>query len=533
MTQPMAAGTELPSGTLLDNRYMIERLLGQGGFGRTYLAFNAQRFNEPCVVKEFAPSGTGEHSLEKSRNLFKREAKILHQLEHPQIPKFLACFERQGRLFLVQEYVNGKTYSALLQEHQQQGRSFAEGEVIQWLRSLLPILEYIHERGIIHRDISPDNVMLPQGSDLPVLIDFGVGKQTIVLHHSNSDGTSGSDQTSFVGKMTVVGKVGYAPPEQISLGQCSPSCDIYALGVTAVVLLTGREPTLLMDQNSLEWRWRSYIRTSNAFAQVLDKMIANRPRDRYQTAKEVIAALELLNQPQATTPSSASEASFVVHFNTLFSLMNRSNVLVAVAAASTLWLAVMIALGAGLGTWCTRRGISICGSSKEPTTEVKSYKINDPYPIEVSYSDALWKLNIGDDYPPNALTGTRELIQLVAKNQDSFSYKTNIMFKIEQVDRANQLLGDYFETQTFIIKQLGTFKIESQGQIKLNEENAYEIVYSGYDGEHHLKRRRIIAASKRDSNVPYFHLITYTTAIENYDQHLEAFDDLLQSVVLK
>ena len=529
MTQPMAAGTELPSGTLLDNRYMIEKLLGQGGFGRTYLAFDEQRFNEPCVVKEFAPSGIGKHSLKKTCNLFKREAKILHELEHPQIPKFLAYFEMHGRLFLVQEYVNGKTYSALLQERQQQGRPFADGEVIQWLRSLLPILEYIHERGIIHRDISPDNVMLPQDSDLPVLIDFGVGKQAIVLHHSNPDDTSNSDQTSFVGKMSAVGKVGYSPPEQISLGQCSPSCDIYALGVTAAVLLTGREPTLLMDQNSLEWQWRSYIRTSNAFAQVLDKMIAGSPRDRYQTAKEVIAALELLNQPQATIPSSASETSFSVYFNRLFSSMSRSTVLVAVAAVSTL----MISLGAGLETWCTRRGIPICGSSKELATELKSYKIDDPYPIEIGYSDALWKLNIGDDYPPNALTGTRELIQLVAKNQDSFSYKTNIMFRIEQVDQANQLLGDYFETQTFIIKQLGTFKIESQGQIKLNEENAYEIVYSGYDGENILKRRRIIAASKRDFDVPHFYTITYTAAIENYDQHLEAFDDLLQFIVLK
>jgi serine/threonine-protein kinase len=311
---------EIPFGTIIDNRYLIQKVLGQGGLGRTYLAFDTHRFNEPCVLKEFAPLGSGQYDLEKSRDLFKREAKILHQICHPQIPKFLACFEGKGRLFLVQEYVKGKTYSALLQQRQQQGKPFSELEVIVWLMNLLPILKYIHDRGIIHRDISPDNIMQPDGEELPVLIDFGVGKLTNAAYRGENTGIKQANH-SYVGKMSFVGKIGYAPREQITMGICSPSSDIYSLGVTAIVLLTGREPTMLLDQYSLEWEWRKYVQVSNNVGAILDKMIEDRPRHRYQLAPEVLLDLQQLNINQETisnfqifapaTPKSAAKAEDV------------------------------------------------------------------------------------------------------------------------------------------------------------------------------------------------------------------------------
>ncbi|MBW4611658.1 MAG: serine/threonine protein kinase [Hassallia sp. WJT32-NPBG1] len=308
MSQSPLTKPEISSGTLIDNRYTIQKLLGQGGLGRTYLAFDTRRFNEPCVLKEFAPIGTGESGLEKCRDLFKKEAKILHKLQHPQIPKFLACFEGDGRLFLVQEYVDGQTYSELLQKLQKQGRNFSQNEVRNWLKNLLLILEYIHQHNIIHRDISPDNVMLPDNKNLPVLIDFGVGKQIA----GEVNNTINSDRATFVGKMSLVGKVGYAPREQISLGLCSPSSDLYALGVTAVVLLTGRDPSLLMDQYSLEWKWRLYSYVSDAFAQVLDKMLADTPKKRYQTAKEVLTDLQCLEPEELQgTMNNVPSAVFV------------------------------------------------------------------------------------------------------------------------------------------------------------------------------------------------------------------------------
>ncbi len=293
---------QIPFGTIINNRYLIQKVLGQGGLGRTYLAFDTHRFNEPCVLKEFAPLGSGQYDLEKSRDLFKREAKILHQITHPQIPKFLACFEGHGRLFLVQEFVNGKTYSALLQERQRNQMVFSEIEIVKWLLNLLPILEYIHDLGIIHRDISPDNIMQPNGQDLPVLIDFGVGKLTDTTPPEYAQ--QASPNHSYVGKMSFVGKIGYAPREQISMGRCSPSSDIYALGVTALVMLTGKEPTALLDQYSLEWQWRKFVEISPQLASIINQMIEERPLERYQSAQEVLQHIQY-NYPVAQYPSLA------------------------------------------------------------------------------------------------------------------------------------------------------------------------------------------------------------------------------------
>lgn len=293
----------IPNGTLIDNRYLIQRVLGQGGLGRTYLAFDTRRFNEACVLKEFAPSGTGKHSLQKSRALFKREAEILYHVQHPQIPDFLACFEADGRLFLVQEYVNGQTYSDLLKARRHQNSVFSEQAVVDWLNNLLPVLAYIHQCGIIHRDISPDNIMLPANNHLPVLIDFGVGKQIVEPSQLVDGDEAEGGEVSYVGKMSLVGKVGYAPHEQIRLGVCSPSSDLYALGVTAVVLLTCKDPSALMNQYSLKWEWRNRAEVSTAFGEIIDKMLADTPIGRYQTAQEVSDDLACLMEGRQTSAS--------------------------------------------------------------------------------------------------------------------------------------------------------------------------------------------------------------------------------------
>lgn len=275
---------EIPHGTVIGKRYQVQRILGQGGFGRTYLVWDAFRFNEPCVLKEFVPRGTDGYVLRKSRELFYREANILRKIDHPQIPRLLACFEEDDRLFLVQDYVDGKTYSTLLEERLSRGQAFSEAEVIQWLKDLLPVLDYIHRQKIVHRDISPDNIMLPQTQSKPVLIDFGVVKEIITQIHASS----GAQNPNPV---SLVGKIGYAPREQITVGECFPSSDLYALAVTAAVLLTGKRPNLLRDGYSLEWKWRSYVPVSDTLAQILDRMLADKPQDRYKSAREVLDAL--------------------------------------------------------------------------------------------------------------------------------------------------------------------------------------------------------------------------------------------------
>ncbi|HEY9704184.1 MAG TPA: serine/threonine-protein kinase, partial [Allocoleopsis sp.] len=240
------------------------------------------RFNESCVLKEYNPGQVGTYALQKSKELFQREAQVLYQIDHPQIPKFRASFEYDKRLFLVQDYVKGKTYSSMLAEKVQNQSKFSEAEVIKFMQNMLPILEHIHSKGIIHRDISPDNIILRESDNLPVLIDFGVVKQ-------------GIDQSGEISRGTTVGKIGYSPNEQLQTGQVFPNSDLYALAVTCVVLMTGRKPQDLFDQSTMVWRWHQWLPALTPwFGNLLNRMLNLRPNNRYQSATEVMQQLRSL-----------------------------------------------------------------------------------------------------------------------------------------------------------------------------------------------------------------------------------------------
>ena len=269
-------------GTLLQNRYRIVQLLGQGGFGRTYLAEDTGRFQERCAIKEFVPIQGEDGFSNKATQLFQREASVLYQISHPQIPKFQATFEEEDRLFLVQDYVDGPTYHDVLNQRRQQSRAFSETEVRQFLHQLLPVLAHIHAKGIIHRDISPDNIILRQKDQLPVLIDFGVVKE--VVTRMQMEGVSSH--------ATTVGKAGYAPSEQMQTGRAYPSSDLYALAVTAVVMLTGKEPQFLFDDANFSWQWEAEASVSPALANVLNKALSYRPGDRFQSVAQLVKALQ-------------------------------------------------------------------------------------------------------------------------------------------------------------------------------------------------------------------------------------------------
>ncbi len=284
--------TSIPTGTLLRQRYLIKQVLGQGGFGRTYLAIDQERFNELCVLKEFTVPYHDDALIDKAKILFQREASTLHQIQHAQIPRFWAAFEHEQRLFLAQDFVKGQTYRTLLQGRKQRGQTFSETEILYLLKHLLPVLSYLHNFGIIHRDISPDNIILQISNDsyeiggadtfnakLPVLIDFGSVKEA-------------ASHWPIISTITRVGKVGYAPPEQLQTGNVSPHSDIYALGASCLVLLTGREPQSLLDSQTLTWQWQPYTQMSEGLATVVQKMLALHPGDRYQSAEDVWADLQ-------------------------------------------------------------------------------------------------------------------------------------------------------------------------------------------------------------------------------------------------
>ena len=304
--------TLLNSTDILNTRYRILHQLGHGGFGHTYLAEDINRFNERCVLKEFAPQLQGSFALEKAQNLFEQEAGILYRLQHPQIPKFRELFryrhEDKGRLFLVQDYVEGQTYYTICNERARAGGGFSEAEISHLLCQLLPVLEYIHSMGVIHRDISPDNLILRSADGLPVLIDFGSIKEVENKAQSQLMKASPNPETlPLIG--AVIGKTGYAPPEQVEQGMVFAHSDLYALAATVVVLLTGKEPQKLINPNSYRWNWQAEVNLNPKLEWILMTMLSPNPSDRFGSASEVIKMLQEVSilKPAPQPPEAAIE----------------------------------------------------------------------------------------------------------------------------------------------------------------------------------------------------------------------------------
>jgi serine/threonine protein kinase, bacterial len=307
-SQLVAPGNQLTTGILLGDRYRIKAEIGQGGFGRTYLCEDINRFNELCVLKEFAPQVQGTALLTKAQELFEREAGVMYRLQHPQIPMFREMFRVNragvGQLFLVQDFVDGVNYQGLLRQNLKEGKKFTEAEITEFLKQILPVLGYIHSLGVIHRDISPDNLIRRHKDGLPVLIDFGGVKQVAVnavnaVNESNPSPAGASNNSDVP---TRLGKVGYAPNEQMQRGVVFPHSDLYALAATSLVLLTGKEPPELIDPQNFTWNWRDHIDLGPNLASVLDRMLQLRPNNRFESAEDVLKALETGTASVPVTP---------------------------------------------------------------------------------------------------------------------------------------------------------------------------------------------------------------------------------------
>ncbi len=288
----------IPPKEIIANRYRIIRMLGQGGFGRSYLVEDIHQSQQQYVLKEFAPQVEKKQDLRKARELFEREAHVLEQLKHPQIPSFHSSLQvtlANKELFvLVQDYVEGDNYLNLLEERQKRGETFSEDEVMKLLQQILPVLSYIHSQKVVHRDISPDNLIWRLTDNLPVLIDFGGVKQL--------PASKGFWFTQLGKNCTLLGKKGYAPEEQLRHGQAFPSSDLYSLAVTTLVLLTGKEPQKLYDSYQGNWRWGEEIKVNPNLEGVLKKMLAYKPSDRYQQAEQVLKDLNSPSKVNTISP---------------------------------------------------------------------------------------------------------------------------------------------------------------------------------------------------------------------------------------
>ena len=269
---------------LLGDRYRLLKLIGQGGFGRTFLAVDTAGEEEAyCVVKQLYGGDRTPGQRQKAADLFRQEAEHLIELgRHPQIPQFLAYFEMETDQYLVQEFIDGCN----LDEQLAAIGPFDQDQILTLLNDLLPVLKFIHSFQVIHRDIKPANIIRPHPAGPLALVDFGASKLVT---------PDGLKQTG-----TVIGSAGYAAPEQ-AVGKAVFASDLYSLGVACIHLLTGLHPFDLYSVSEDRWVWRSYLPHSISLKlrRILDQMLCRSLRQRYQTAEAVLADLNAGPQPLA------------------------------------------------------------------------------------------------------------------------------------------------------------------------------------------------------------------------------------------
>ncbi|HYB90664.1 MAG TPA: protein kinase [Candidatus Binataceae bacterium] len=212
----------LAPGTVLQNRYSIERLIGGGGMGMVYLARDQRLANRPCAIKEMVDHFIDQQQRIEANEYFAREADTLAELKHQAIPAITDRFDDQNRHYLVMEYVEGRN---LEEEIAARGEPLPEGLVIEIARQLCDVLAYLHghEPPIVYRDMKPSNVMVTAKGRV-MLVDFGIARLFKAAR-----------------KGTMIGTLGFAPPEQYQ-GNVDPRSDIYSLGATMHYVLTGRDP---------------------------------------------------------------------------------------------------------------------------------------------------------------------------------------------------------------------------------------------------------------------------------------------------
>jgi len=267
----------------LHGRYVVRKLLGQGGMGAVYLAEDGQVFNRLCVVKEMLPYYTTVAERQQAEQSFEREARLLASLRNPGVPQVYDYFIENNNYYLVMEWVEGENLEDRLAR---QGGRLSEADVLGYALQLASILVYIAKQSppVIHRDIKPANVIV--GDDGQVkLVDFGIAKAAA---------------PSQTGKSIILGTPGYAPPEQYS-GQTEPRTDVYALGAMLHHLLTGRDP-----RNAALFQFPPVRTLAPGVAPEVEKIIAEMlqsdPAFR-PTAIELRVKLDALLAPKVSAPT--------------------------------------------------------------------------------------------------------------------------------------------------------------------------------------------------------------------------------------
>ncbi len=466
-------------GHKLRGRYQIVQQLGSGGgFGATYIACDTDRPGNPkCLVKQLKPRINDPNTLQIAQRLFKQEAEIQEELgNHDQIPRLLAYFEENQEFYLVQEFIEGHD---LRQELPPLANKLSEAETIKLLTEILEVLTFVHRQKVIHRDIKPANIMRRSDGKI-VLIDFGAVKKVRGLE-VNRQG-----QTVTV----AIGTLGYMPSEQAA-GEPQFSSDVYAVGVIGIQALTGIYPDpsqgskLPRDPQTGEIIWRNQVQVSPDLADILDRMVRYHFSGRYQSAESALEALRKILDTKTKNQHKQWKLLFPVG-------------IVAVLAS--------LVVGFWPGLW-----------SEKKQEKLIPYE-NTEYQIKIKYPES-WQLQIKDIY----VAGVTELATIISpKQNDTDRFQEKINIDIEEFS------GTLAESKQMFIDEIKNTLPDAQiintSSTTLAFKQANQIIYTGKDGDLELKNLQVWTLKGNKAYV-----ITYTAAIDDYEQFINIANEMINS----
>lgn len=489
--------------------YQTIKPLGKGGFGATFQAIDLDSVNQrQCVIKRLnikvdeiqakvdaiqAANNDPEvvnRIIQGIKAAFDREAQVLEFLgdNSGNIPtlydyfSFTApAFGQQKELefkYLVQQYIQGEDLS---QELKRKGR-FSETEILDFLKQILPILQFIHDQNSIHRDIKPSNIVRETATQKLFLIDFGAVKQVF------------SGQINVQSAIVFHTKVYAAPeqrPEEGIIGQIYPSSDLYSLAVTCLELLTGTTPVDYLSNNYQNWRQQASRIISPSLANILDKMLKVNPRHRFQSAAEVMKAINesRISKP-LTEPPTEPPTIIPKQLETLKPLLIKS-----------VFLILPIIVG-------------VIG--------VNSY-LRPPKVVEVvEYAKSGIKFQYPKDWEETPAID--QLTRIVPKNTISSSLTPEFFITTEELF-SSETLEDYTKFSIQRIEESGqNTKIIKSEPIQLGETQGYQVVYESRDNIHKVNFQEMQVWIVNGQKA---YILTYRAEDKFYPEFVKTVEDTI------
>ena len=524
-------------GEIIQGRYYVEKQLGRGGLGVTFLARDRQCFDSQCVVKQLKPKTTDPQTLAIARRLFNREAKIVNRLGHcDRIPRLLAYFEHDNDFFLVQELIQGHDLSHEIIA----GQPWSESKTIDLLQDVLQVLTTVQQHNVIHRDLKPSNLMRRCQDNKIILIDFGSVKQI---------STQIIDAAGQVKQTVAVGTKSYMPIEQME-GRPGFYSDIYALGVIAIQALTGVMPRQLPINREGEIIWRDRLDRRIGYQpgllEILDKMVRYRYRERYASANMVLSDLArldaaindskktvlvthshserqpqelqfdvegdttIVSQPVAIPPKSEPKPPRLERPPQPRSEVSAPQPVTKLKSAKApLAIATATLAVAALAGWL------FLGRDSSEQKERSLYRDSD-LGFQVNYPPT-WSEEQRDDFFAEGVV----FFSPLENELDSFQERVNI--SIENLTEG-QSLAQYTQQSVGEIEQLSDPNVGKAREVVLDNRQGRLVVYNGEENGNSIRRMQVWSLANNRAYV-----ITYTAKSESYGRYLPIANNIIES----